>query len=220
MSIKSCPKCKEHHNKSGFFCSRTCANSRGPRTDDFKTKVSAKLKGIPSGQKGKPRVPRTEGTCFICGALIVILETAKELNVTCKSKKCLRESSSIAGKKSAAIRNVRSKDEIALYQLCDEYFGDVLANHVITDGWDADIAIPSKKIAILWNGPWHYRDMNMKNHSLKQVQTRDAIKLRKFHELDWKVFVFEDRYYTPVTAFEELVREEGFEPPTDRFRFV
>ena len=45
MSTKICPKCHTSHTKSGVFCSRTCANSRGPRTDDFKQKVSAKLKG-------------------------------------------------------------------------------------------------------------------------------------------------------------------------------
>lgn len=45
MSSKICPKCQIQHNKNGIFCSRTCANSRGPRTEDFKNKVSSKLKG-------------------------------------------------------------------------------------------------------------------------------------------------------------------------------
>ncbi|MFN4973835.1 MAG: hypothetical protein ACK5GV_01180 [Bacteroidota bacterium] len=43
--MKTCPKCKTIHNKSGIFCSRTCANSRGPRTDEFKSKVRQKLLG-------------------------------------------------------------------------------------------------------------------------------------------------------------------------------
>lgn len=42
--MKSCPKCSTEHNKPGTFCSRACANSRGPRTEDFKNKVRAYLR--------------------------------------------------------------------------------------------------------------------------------------------------------------------------------
>ena len=41
--MKICPKCGVEHIKSGTFCSRACANSRGPRSDEFKTKVRQKL---------------------------------------------------------------------------------------------------------------------------------------------------------------------------------
>jgi len=44
--MKICPKCKIVHQKPGIFCSRTCANSRGPRTEEFKQKVSKKLKNF------------------------------------------------------------------------------------------------------------------------------------------------------------------------------
>jgi len=43
--MKICPKCNTTHEKSGTYCSRSCANSRGPRTELFKSKVSEKLKG-------------------------------------------------------------------------------------------------------------------------------------------------------------------------------
>jgi len=36
---------KLHPRKAQYFCSRSCANSRGPRNEDFKEKVSDKLKG-------------------------------------------------------------------------------------------------------------------------------------------------------------------------------
>lgn len=45
--MKKCPKCNKDHEKSGKFCSRSCANSRGPRTEEFKRKVSEKLKVYP-----------------------------------------------------------------------------------------------------------------------------------------------------------------------------
>lgn len=43
--MKLCPKCNTQHEKSGTFCCRSCANSRGPRTEAFKKSVSAKLTG-------------------------------------------------------------------------------------------------------------------------------------------------------------------------------
>ena len=43
--MKICPKCYVQHEKTGTFCSRKCANSRGPRSDDFKKRVSATLRG-------------------------------------------------------------------------------------------------------------------------------------------------------------------------------
>lgn len=42
-----CKKCKKNHNGtygSGIFCSVNCANSRGPRSNKFKSDVSNKLK--------------------------------------------------------------------------------------------------------------------------------------------------------------------------------
>jgi hypothetical protein len=92
-----------------------------------------------------------------------------------------------------------------LFELCRSHFNNVRSNYIIEDGWDADIVIYDLKIAILWNGPWHYKEMNMSNHSLSQVQTRDKIKKKLFESSGWTVVIFEDRYYTPSSAFEQLV---------------
>lgn len=46
MLVKICPKCSSAHVSKGRFCSRKCANSRGPRTEDFKQKVRSKLVGV------------------------------------------------------------------------------------------------------------------------------------------------------------------------------
>ena len=43
-----CLRCEKEHDgsfASGKYCSLPCANSRGPRTDEFKEKVSKKLTG-------------------------------------------------------------------------------------------------------------------------------------------------------------------------------
>jgi predicted nucleic acid-binding Zn ribbon protein len=98
----------------------------------------------------------------------------------------------------------RSSDEIALYKLCSNYFINVSHNTKIVEKWDADIVLNDKKIAIFWNGPWHYKDMGFVNSPLEKVQARDKLKTELFTNAGWKVIVFEDRYYTPEQAFEEL----------------
>lgn len=126
----------------------------------------------------------------------------------CCSKKCARKLQRLGaingGKTSASKVMKRSKNEIYLYDLCKMYFLSVRHNEIIKDGWDADILIDDYQIAILWNGPWHYKQLPLSNHSLLQVQTRDKIKTTTLKSAGWKVFIFEDRMYTPVSAFNVL----------------
>lgn len=214
-NIKSCPKCSIQHEEPGRFCSRSCANSRGPRTPEFKLRVSAKLSGRPSLTKDKILVKRVETRCFICHTLVTTTEKEiqRRQKMTCSAVDCIRESRSLAGKASAAKRVKRSKDEIKLFELCRFVFEDAQSNSIVAEGWDADIVISSCKLAILWHGPWHYKDMNMNNHSLKQVQTRDKIKRDLFTSLGWKVLEFKDCDYTPEKAFEVIVVEgRGYAP--------
>lgn len=115
------------------------------------------------------------------------------------------EKASLAGRKSASNSVRRSRDEIALFELCYSRFVNVKSNFIIVDGWDADIIIEEIKLAILWNGPWHYKQMPHKNHNLLQVQNRDRIKLDKLKIEGYSVLVFEDREYTVQSAFEKIV---------------
>lgn len=112
--------------------------------------------------------------------------------------------SSLAGRKSANLVVKRSKDEIALYDLCKNEFNVVKHNEIIAEGWDADIVIEDLKLAILWNGPWHYKQMPHSNHSLEQVQNRDRIKRKVLTENGYNVISFNDNEYTPLSAFMEI----------------
>ena len=67
--MKTCPKCNTTHNKSGTYCSRTCANSRGPRTEEFKEAVQKQLR-------------KNFLSCIVCGNL------TERKRKTC-SDKCL-----------------------------------------------------------------------------------------------------------------------------------
>ena len=95
MSTKICPKCKTNHEKSGVFCSRACANSRGKRTEDFKNKVRIKAIGRTNSVESKLKELATKGItpifnqpnnkCIVCGN-----DTSSPRLKTC-SAECLHE---------------------------------------------------------------------------------------------------------------------------------
>ena len=59
------------------------------------------------------------------------------------------------------------------------------------EGWDADVIIPSIKVAILWNGPWHYKQIS-KTSSLLQIQNRDKLKLAAILRCGYVAYVIKD----------------------------
>ena len=85
----------------------------------------------------------------------------------------------------------RSKNEIEFCKLCEEYFDNVKHNESIFNGWDADIIIEDIKFAVLWNGPWHYKQIT-KSHSVKQTQNRDKIKVKEIKECGWTPYIIKD----------------------------
>lgn len=84
-----------------------------------------------------------------------------------------------------------SKNEIEFCKLCEEYFDNVKHNESIFNGWDADIIIEDIKFAVLWNGPWHYKQIT-KSHSVKQTQNRDKIKVKEIEECGWTPYIIKD----------------------------
>lgn len=86
----------------------------------------------------------------------------------------------------------RSKNEIYFHSLCEKEYGvEVLNNEVMFNGWDADVIILKYKIAILWNGIWHYRKIK-KEHSVKQVQNRDSLKLKEIESCGYIPYIIKD----------------------------
>lgn len=218
MSIKLCPTCiTPITKKRNKFCSRSCAASYNNRNT-----IRSKESNDKRREKllGKTRKTIETFICKECNKDFTFYRKSsyrpKFCSTECRAKS-MSKSSVISGKLSAQSRKLRSKDEIMLFNLCEEKFNNVKSNHIITNGWDADIVLPDHMIAILWNGPWHYKEMGIKGHSLKQVQNRDRIKTKLFISLGWKVLVYEDRYFTPKQALEDLsnvimVSGTGIEP--------
>jgi hypothetical protein len=105
-------------------------------------------------------------------------------------RKNAKENGKIGGKISATSQSRRSKNEIYFSELCSTSF-IITTNEPFFDGWDADIIIHSDKIAILWNGPWHYQQIS-KTQSLKQVQTRDKIKMDMIEKKGYTPYIIKD----------------------------
>lgn len=195
-----CERCGRIMNTlygSGKFCSRACANKRTHSIESRK-KTSDKLKGlVRENLENNPVTRRKDNildryyaspkTCRICGK---VLPYELRNNKTC-SKECKHLAHVANGKKSASIKTLRSKNEIYFCNLCKSTFDNVSNNEAIFDGWDADVILKDQKIAILWNGIWHYRYVRGKQ-SLKQIQNRDRIKISKIKEAGYYPFIIKD----------------------------
>lgn len=107
-------------------------------------------------------------------------------------KSCASQNNGRAGGlKSVQSQNRRSKNEIYFGELCKNRFKLVKFNEAIFNGWDADVIIEDLKVAVLWNGKWHYEKITNK-HSVKQVKNRDIIKTKEIIKLGYTPYVIKD----------------------------
>lgn len=179
-------KLTEHIYNTGKYkryCSRSCANGR-VHTKDTKEKISKSCsKGVTMYTKICPccsnRYETKKPRQTYCGRHCQY----KTLNTSEKSRK--------GGRASINAQNRRSKNEIAFADLCKSHFDNVLLNEPVFNGWDADIIINDLKVAILWNGVWHYKKITEK-HSISQIQNRDKIKLREIVNAGYVPYVIKD----------------------------
>ena len=112
------------------------------------------------------------------------------LSRTDEYKQCAIKNGIKGGKVSATRQSRRSKNEVYFSELCAKEF-EITTNEPYFDGWDADIIIHSEKVAILWNGQWHYNQIS-KTQSLKQVQSRDKIKLSVIEKFGYTPYIIKD----------------------------
>ena len=106
-----------------------------------------------------------------------------------ETKEKIREGGFISSKMQRETR--RSKNEIAFCELCEQHFNNVKHNEQMFNGWDADVIIEDIKVAVLWNGPWHYRQL-FKGHKLKQIQNRDKIKVKEIEKAGYIPYIIKD----------------------------
>ncbi len=204
---KVCPKCgndfyvKRIVKKDGTIgrthefekrhCSRSCANSK-MRRKETNLKISRKL----SGRKFPDRmIKRVKRICLSCGKEFIVKYNSKQkyCGNICGGREAYKQRRDVK----------RSRNEIAFAELCKEKFKNVLCNHRLFNGWDADVILTDYKYAILWNGVWHYRKL-FEKHSLKQVQNRDRIKLNEIRKYGYIPYIIRDEH----TNSKKFVKQE------------
>lgn len=208
MICENCGKEHEGVYGSGRFCSHSCqasyTNKHRKLSNETKKKISESIHNL-----AKPK------TCKICQKQFIKGEGYNFSRVFCseechkkyllnktfydslnKTEEQLKQQHDIRvtiGKKSAAIQaeTRRSKNEKYFCELCESYFNNVTHNDPMFNGWDADVLIHDLNIAVLWNGPWHYKQIS-KSQSLLQVQNRDKIKIQEIINFGWKPYIIKD----------------------------
>ena len=220
---KTCTECERNclwceklfisstHKKHKKCCSTECARKYSQSKVDT-SKISATIKGMYDTGRLTPPNKRKNPHEIVCKCCANIFYHKLKSKLAC-SKKCAailqKLGSSIGGKISASSQNRRSRNEKYFYELCLEKYSDAIHNVPMFNGWDADVIIPSLKIAVMWNGVWHRKKITQA-HSLLQVKNRDAIKLREIEKNGYSAYIIEDDgAYNPEFVKKEFDRFYG-----------
>jgi len=84
-----------------------------------------------------------------------------------------------------------SEPENLCYKLLKQSFNVKHHDLDICEPYEIDITIPSKKIAIFWDGPFHRKSIFGEN-KLKRVKERDNDKIERLCKIGWKVIIIDD----------------------------
>lgn len=191
------------HKDGNKFCNRSCA-----------AKYNNNVR-----EENNPQSPARVARCVQCNKEFTHVFKKKFCGSTCRRlhKQAhprlvtneMRERFRAGGLKSAASQSEvrRSVNEARFAELCAQHFLTITTNDPIFNGWDADVIIHDIKVAVLWNGPWHYRKLT-KAHSVEQVQNRDRIKTDEIRKAGYTPYVIQDMSRKGKAANEEFVLSE------------
>lgn len=191
--------------KEHYYCTRSCANIR-THSNETKDLISNSLLKF-NTEAGKSK---KHYCCLQCGVDIESYRERTFCSKSCKLKWKIendpdwqKETSIKGGRRSVLSQNRRSKNEILFGELCMSHFNNVRLNEPMFNGWDADVILDDCKLAILWNGNWHHKQIGIK-HSLAQVQNRDNIKVVEIKKIGYTPYIIND--YGKYN--EDFVKEE------------
>jgi hypothetical protein len=186
--MNTCENCGNLHQGeygSGRFCTSKCA--RGFSTKENRSEINKKVSITLQNHPPANKLPTIIKKCIWCTGEFEVRKTSTRVycSYNCKQSGVGRK----GGMKST--QSKRSKNEILFHKMCLEVFDNVLSNQNIFNGWDADVILPTEKIAVLWNGKWHYEKIT-EVHSVKRVQNRDKIKIKEIKKLGYTPYIIKD----------------------------
>ncbi len=167
------------------FCSLSCANKR-MLNEEVRKKIGEKVKAYQKihGHKGRNKKP--DVLCSNCGKKITKNKSGMCFDCCVKTGYLKK-----VAKNSNRVKYDRSKNEMLFCEMCEEYFDYVFHNVQLFNGWDADVILLNEKIAILWNGKWHYEKIT-EAVSLEQIQNRDRIKIQEIEKAKFTPYIIKD----------------------------
>jgi hypothetical protein len=186
-----CPIC-DNETSNKYFCSRRCAGL---------SRSSNNNKIYPNKKTKRDRIS-LKCSWDECDNIIERLNSDKLrfCSSTChiKWQNKHQNLSQMGGRATRDLEIRRSKNEICFADLCCKNFKEVKTNDAMFNGWDADIIIEDLKVAVMWNGIWHYKKIT-KNHSVKQVQNRDKLRIIEIEKMGYIPYTIKDMgKYNPL----------------------
>lgn len=164
------------------FCTRSCANSRKMTKERLEKITLSSFIRLNTCEVVYQKCP--------CGILMTLRKNKRYHRKYC-TENCVEYKKMLSESARNKQISKRSKNEIEFAKLCIAKFKNVECNVPIFNGWDADIIIHDLKIAVLWNGKWHYEKCAQK-HSVAQVQNRDKIKIDNIVLCGYKPYTIKD----------------------------
>lgn len=204
----NCPVCntifKTVDNKK--FCSRSCSAKYNNKNRVYSDKAmenlinSGKINSVKNFKKINP--PRYEKDsnqnyklkCKVCQKIFFHKTYARK---TCSDEcykidnKINRELGFQIYRNSPHKKSGRSYNEIYFFKLVKEIFPNATNNKFIFNGYDADVIIPDLKLAIHWNGIWHYKPVINESH-FKQICKRDLERYQEIEKCGYTNYIIQD----------------------------
>lgn len=222
-----CTNCNNEliHRDQKKFCCRSCAVSynnkiKGPRSITTREKTSKTLKDRADklGRKHPKNGSMFVRVCRICKTEFLHVKYSKNL---C-SYKCQVELKRFFNKQVQAqgrgiwAKRSRSKGEKLLAEKLAKIGANVITNKHMFSGYDADIILPDYKLAIHWNGAWHWKPLRGEQ-LLKKIKARDEERYKAVEQAGYINLIIIDHKFTTAEQaadihFRKLVRLLGLEP--------
>jgi len=209
VAKKACEIKKSKH----LFCSKHCSaefNNKTRVETGYTTKGKKKKVICKICHKKVIAAVHVQSDNFVCEQCRPTIVKQRKEKYKAVERKCLNCSNTVNGykkycdecRKKLAHENgirlaskrkeiKRSKNEIMFAELCEAYFKKITVNQPIFNNWDSDVQVYDYKLAVHWNGRWHYVFCGGK-HKLAQVQNRDKIKYGEVEKCGWTNYIIID----------------------------
>lgn len=186
-----------------YYCSHKCANKSNIHSEETKKKISVsiqnkykeKLKNAKYKIKSKNgyKIANLRNICINCSKEFYHYKRQKTCSNDCYLN-IMKKAGKKGGTKTASLelhKRNRSSNEKMFFVKIKEIYNDALSNKRIFNGWDADIIIPSKQIAIHWNGIWHYKPV-LGEALLDKIKRKDKLRYEAIEQCGYKNYIIQD----------------------------